>query len=317
MATVVYYGTPDPDFGVSYIEVTPTRITVALNGLVSTYTGAITVSAGAAVGGTITGYSLTQGSRQLVTVEGLNVPAADLYRLAASNDADGVARLMFGGSDQIWGSAVGEAIIAAGGADTVIALDGDDTVFGGDGADDVNGNVGRDVVAGDAGADWVRGGKDNDTILGGDGDDPHVNGNLGDDLVFGEAGHDSVFGGQGNDYVSGGAGDDSLSGDLGNDVLEGGGGADFLAGGSGADLFVWRPGDGVDGIGDFNSRQGDRIGLPTGTTYVVTTMGDYFGRGAVPKDWETFVVIDIDNSPDAIILYGVNGGGLQTWQVFI
>lgn len=304
MATYRYFNLVQSGlFGVSYIETTPTRITVTTNGLVETYTGAFSYSGNTVVGGTVTGYSLSQDGRQIATGEGMTVSAPALANAVLSADTAGVGNLMFAANDEIWGSTNGEALAGFGGNDTIIALDGNDSVAGGAGDDDVNGNVGRDVVGGEAGADWVRGGRDNDTLFGGAGDDPHVNGNLGDDSVNGDAGNDTVFGGQGQDWVQGGAGDDLVSGDLGDDTLEGGTGSDQFYGGAGLDIFMLRTGDGFDFIMDFNDAQGDRVLLPRGTVYSMTT-------------YQGYAAVDIDNATDAIVFYGLTLAQLGDWAIF-
>ena len=64
-------------------------------------------------------------------------------------------------------------------------------------------------------------------------------------------GDDTVDGGGGDDGLHGGAGDDLLRGGLGQDLLDGGTGTDVLEGGAGIDFFVFRKGDGVTYILDF------------------------------------------------------------------
>ncbi len=66
------------------------------------------------------------------------------------------------GADEVYGSAVAEAIDALAGNDTVLAGEGDDTVQGG--SED-------DWLEGEAGADRLFGGSGADTLLGGAGDD--------------------------------------------------------------------------------------------------------------------------------------------------
>jgi Ca2+-binding RTX toxin-like protein len=294
MATIRHHGVVDPDLiGVSYIEIAPNRITVAVNGVVSTFTGSIAVSGDLVLAGTVTGFSVSQGGRPILSMEGLSIPAVELYRAAAANDLETVGRLVLGGHDEIWGSGAGEPLAGLGGNDTIIALDGDDTVAGGDGDDDVNGNVGRDWVYGDGGADWVRGGKGDDTIFGGAGDDPHLNGNLGNDVVIGDAGNDTLYGGQGSDVLRAREGDDLLSGDLGDDLFEGG---------AGADRFVLRPGDGANLVLDFNAAEGDRIVIAPGLPYSTHLSGGW-------------LVYDLGGG-DSIALVGVTTTSLaSSWVV--
>jgi len=263
--------------------------------------------AGQLVGGAVNVYEEVDNGVRVMAVTDANLPAVPIAAMILADDSFGLLSTVLGGADNITGSTQ---------RDFIIALDGDDTVDGGLGDDDINGNVGADRMLGGGGADWVRGGKGDDLVSGDAGDDPHVNGNMGDDLVYGMGGNDTVYGGQGNDAVGGGDGDDFVSGDLGNDALIGEKGADFLVGGAGGDGFFFNPGDGIDGIGDFNSAQGDRIYLRAGTSYTVTTLGAFAGPNAVPADWEGFAVVDIHNDTDAIIIYGVTPSALANWLVY-
>lgn len=271
---------------------------------------------GSLAGGTLIAYDQSINGQYVVQATGLNLSATTVANLTLAGNSPALMTLALGGNDQIWGGIYDDWINGGNGADAIIALDGNDSVYGGAGNDDVNGNKGNDKVYGDDGADWVRGGQGADTILGDAGNDPHVNGNLGDDIVLGMDGNDTVYGGQGDDGVGGGNGDDRVSGDLGNDAVSGGKGTDFLIGGAGADGFFFELGDGLDGIGDFNSVEGDRIFLKAGTTFTLTTLGAFATPGTVPAGWEGFVVVDIQNSTDAIIIYGVSAAGLGDWLVY-
>ena len=137
------------------------------------------------------------------------------------------------------------------------ALGGSDRVLGTEGGDIANGNAGRDTLVGREGADYLRGGR-NEDILDGGPDNDIINGNKGDDDIRGGDGDDILRGGQGNDTLYGGDGEDVLIGDR---------GSDFLYGGDDADDFILRGGLAVenaaeaDRIIDFNSGEGDRIGL--------------------------------------------------------
>ena len=188
----------------------------------------------------------------------------DLFGGPGGDSIDGES-----GNDRIFAGDGLDTVEGRDGNDTILGMGGDDQLSGGRGNDDVNGNTGNDVVNGDDGADTVRGGQGDDTVYGGAGDDPHVNGNQGNDLVFGGDGNDTVFGGQGADTVHGDAGNDWVSGDLGNDILYGG---------AGADRFLFRLGSGNDWVADFNFAEGDRIQLPTGTTY---TLNSYQGQALI------------------------------------
>jgi len=195
--------------------------------------------------------------------------------------------------DLIDAGAGADTIHGGNGHDLMRGLDGNDEVYGDDGNDTINGNRGEDLVRGGDGADSVLGGQGNDLVHGDAGDDVMVNGNIGVDTVHGGTGADSVYGGQGDDQVYGDEGDDFLSGDLGNDTL---------TGGAGADHFAFRVGSGADWVADFNGGEGDRIVLPAGVAYTLTSESNQ-------------VVIDLGNG-DRLGLAGVSPGAFNSgWIV--
>ena len=196
------------------------------------------------------------------------------------------------GADALDGGSGDDTIAGLGGDDTIRGMAGADTIDGGTGADSINGNAGADLLHGGSGNDTVFGGQGNDTLYGDDGANL-LNGNKGDDVLHAGGQGDLVYGGQGNDTLYGGDGADTLSGDAGNDVLWGG---------HGADRFVFHAGGGVDWVGDFNSAEGDRIVLPSGTQYTLTS---YDGQ----------VVIDLGHG-DQIGLAGVSASQLGDWLTF-
>lgn len=148
------------------------------------------------------------------------------------------------GSNIVWfafGANI-ENILAGSGNDTVRGNDlgnyiagnsGNDEIFGFAGVDIINGNAGSDVVNGNAGNDYIRGGRGDDIMRGGQGDD----------IIFGDLGNDVIFG------------------DLGNDTIYSGSGSDLIFGGGGADLFTLYAGDEFSLVFDFNSAEGDRLGV--------------------------------------------------------
>ena len=163
-----------------------------------------------------------------------------------------------------------------------VGLDGNDTITSFGAGNLINGNQGDDLITGGPGNDTLYGGQGNDTITGGTGQSV-LNGNIGNDIVHAGDGGNMIYGGQGNDTLYGGAGADTLSGDLGNDILYGG---------AGADHFMFRPGSGQDWIADFHQAEGDRVVLPTGTAYTVTSLDNQ-------------VVVDLGHG-DTIGLVGVS-----------
>ncbi len=171
--------------------------------------------------------------------------------------------LLVGGSgnDTIKGLGAADVLYGRGGNDNLYGGNGKDTLYGDEGNDHLFGDSNNDILHGGAGNDTINGGKSDDRLYGEDGDDT-LNGDNGDDTLYGGAGSDELDGGAGNDrleggegnldFLAGGAGEDRLFGNGGNDRLEGGTGADRLHGGEGADEFMFRRGDGVDVILDFD-----------------------------------------------------------------
>ncbi len=119
----------------------------------------------------------------------------------------------------------------------------------------------NDNAYGFGGGDRMFGYGGGDTLRGGDGFD----------RLFGGFGRDKMFGDAGRDQLNGGAGNDNLRGGADNDSLRGGSGRDQVFGGNVQDLFVFRDGDDVDVIRDFQTaRQAhDRIDL-SGLTSVIS-----------------------------------------------
>ena len=90
-------------------------------------------------------------------------------------------------------------------------------------------------------------------------------GSTGKNVMNAGEGEDLLRAGAGNDMLNGGSGDDTLYGGLGEDALLGGNGSDTLIGGADADRFILGAGDDV--IEDYNSSEGDKIGIAFLTNY--------------------------------------------------
>ncbi len=71
--------------------------------------------------------------------------------------------------------------------------------------------------------------------------------------LYGNDRANTITGGSGSDKLYGRKGNDVLKGGKGNDYLDGGVGNDKLYGGAGSDVFVYRDGDGVDTVYDFEA----------------------------------------------------------------
>ncbi|MEG4963361.1 MULTISPECIES: calcium-binding protein [unclassified Microcoleus] len=180
------------------------------------------------------------------------------------------------------------------------ALAGNDFVRGSGGAELMNGNSGIDTLIGGCGSDTIRGGQDFDILYG----------ECGNDLVSGDQGDDYAYGGTGNDFIRGGKGNDALVGESGNDTLIGDAGIDRLWGKEGADLFVLRTEAGAtsgeigslqpppsgnfdvdevpaDFILDYNSAQGDVIGLASGLTRNDIVLSERFLTIGDARDYDS------------------------------
>lgn len=200
-----------------------------------------------------------------------------------------------GGADRLQGRAGDDRLLGEDGNDYAFGGDGNDTLEGGNGQDRLDGDGGNDTLLGgaDNATDILRGGSGDDWMDGGAGYDVAYGG-LGNDTVIASQSNDAMIElpGQGWDVViARGAGSFTLAADVeelildgatsgigngasnritgsgraetllgraGNDTLEGAGGNDALFGEAGADAFLFRPGSGLDAVGDFTPGQ-DRI----------------------------------------------------------
>lgn len=171
--------------------------------------------------GVITSVTET-GANFTSTASGLNIDAADFFRVSATkNNRDNVELLkqVFSGNDEF---------------------------RGGSHQDRFNGFDGRDDM---------RGGAGNDRLWGGSGLD-RIYGDEGKDTIRGDGGNDRINGGDGADVLIGGKGNDRLIGGSGADILEGGKGNDMVRGQSGADVFVFKGnGLGNDRIENWSGRE--------------------------------------------------------------
>jgi Ca2+-binding RTX toxin-like protein len=208
-----------------------------------------------------------------------------------------------GGNDLLSGGGGNDSIAGGYGDDTIFGSTGNDVISGGDGNDTLIGGEGNDWLDGAAGDDWLFGQAGHDTLLGGAGAD-YMEGGAGNDLFYGEAGNDTLLGGDGNDVMAGHEGNDYLAGGNGNDELHGGGGDDLLEGGAdndtligasgndtlaggagddwlygqgGQDVFVFRPGEGLSRVMDFNvGGEADYVSMQGFGFTSVAEAGAYF-----------------------------------------
>ncbi|MEM1367987.1 MAG: VCBS domain-containing protein [Cyanobacteria bacterium P01_H01_bin.15] len=214
-----------------------------------------------------------------------------------------------------------ERIILSGGRgdDTFTGSSGNDDLRGDGDNDILRGGAGSDILVGGRGIDRLEGGTENDTLRledvstgdfvdGGAGFDrlqafaftdttglsldgsSITNTAIGGTVILnGDAANPlavnvevlDLRGGSGNDILIGGASNDILFGITGNDILQGNAGNDDLFGGGNDDIFIFKDGDGVDRVFDFNSGN-NRIDLSgisgiTGSTTLATLASDTGG----------------------------------------
>ncbi|MCT7964042.1 DUF4347 domain-containing protein [Laspinema sp. D1] len=196
--------------------------------------------------------------------------------------------LGFDGNDTLFGDNENDWLWGGNGEDFLNGNRGDDTLFGWDGNDTLHGGKQNDFLYGQEGDDFLFGDNDKDVLCGGNGLD-FLNGNIGDDTLLGGEGNDTLHGGKENDILNGGNGNDVLWGDLGNDTL---------IGGTGEDIFVFREGDGVNLVIDFE-RGIDRIGLAAGLTFEQLSITQGTGVTNISVGDELLVVL---NNVDASMI---------------
>lgn len=237
---------------------------------------------------------------------------ADVLRGGDDSDwigGEGGADLIRGGDgpDILEGHSGNDVIDGESGHDWVYGGHGDDRVYGGSGDDYVDGGYGNDQVSGGSGTDRLYGGWGNDNLFGGTGNDAlygqagddalsgendndTLDGGAGHDILAGGSGEDVLLGGEGNDKLDGGSNDDNLAGGVGDDQLRGGTGRDILTGNRGIDTFVFRRGDGIDRITDFEDGR-DVIKFDPGVTFANLTFKSVTG-GTELRYFDDIVTIE-------------------------
>jgi serralysin len=219
--------------------------------------------------GTITGFSISVGNQNILTMTGLTLLGSDELQVAI----DGAGGLAPGGTALrsliaplfnreavvATGSSGGDSILGSSLVDHLSGAAGDDVILGGDGLDRLAGGSGVDmldyrfdarsvgikvdlgansVVENNSGAtriDYITGFEN----LAGSVLDDNIRGTNGNNKLLGDAGNDMIFGLAGNDGLFGGSGDDLLSGGSGNNYFNGGAGADRFFGGVAIGFGMW------------------------------------------------------------------------------
>ncbi len=185
---------------------------------------------------------------------------------------------------------------------TIEGLGGHDLIIGGRRDDTIDAGAGHDLVVAGRGNDIVDAGSGNDLVVAG----------RGNDTVQAGSGNDLVFGGRGNDVIDGGSGRDFIFGGRGNDTITGGTGNDYLFGGRGSDTFVFRRGDGVDRVFDFETTRAYRHFTLEGDKITIDVDGvDSFADLMAHADQVGYsTVLDFGNG-DKLILYGTQLSALD------
>jgi RTX calcium-binding nonapeptide repeat (4 copies)/Domain of unknown function (DUF4214) len=145
---------------------------------------------------------------QMFSLTDTSVLVTDLLAELASVDLALEARLL-AGADLITADedSFGEEIRGYDGSDDIFGSDLGDLLFGDGGNDRLTGSAGDDTIEGGAGNDRLSGGSENDLLIGGAGNDT-LKAFTGDDVLQGGAGNDLLFASSGNNRLEGGAGND-------------------------------------------------------------------------------------------------------------
>jgi Ca2+-binding RTX toxin-like protein len=237
--------------------------TIVNNGVISSTSNAITLTADNAASGfvahdiinagtissTATGIDNTQSQDGLLEFQNTGVLAGNDLAYHGGNGGDYVDNsgtitgpINFGGgNDRYLGSSgiLEGAVFGGSGNDTIIGGAGDDTLDGDGAQDRIHGGLGNDNILGDGGNDTITGGRGDDTLLGGNNND-RVSGGDDNDSIDGGGGSDLLYGNMGDDFIFGGvnAFSDTLYGGSGDDTLDGGDAPDFLYGQAGHDSLI-------------------------------------------------------------------------------
>ena len=217
---------------------TGSKITISDGYHTETFTGSFSYSDdGEVTGGTLSGYSYSQGGSAFVTISGASVSSVTAYNYYMNSNIPGLVGLILSKNDTVNGSKY------------------DDKFSGYGGNDRLYGNAGNDLLSGDAGDDLLDGGLGADSLDGGLGNDTYYLDNAGDLVIESSAtgGIDTLISSvsrtlganQENLTLSGaaainGSGNElanKLIGNSGNNVLNGKAGADTMVGGLGNDTY--------------------------------------------------------------------------------
>ncbi len=177
--------------------------------------------------------------------------------------------------DKVTGTAGANEIHGMGAGDILRGFNGDDFLFGGANNDFLYGGRGADALDGGTGIDWAMYNDSSAGVtvdLGGVGANgfaqgdtyvsiENIRGSIHDDTITGDNGINKIIGDAGHDSINGMGGRDNIRGGIGNDTLDGGAGTDGLRGDAGDDIFVFKAGNELDNVLDFDDFGNDQIDL--------------------------------------------------------
>ena len=314
MATISYYR-PLADFnqGIEFGNVSgsSSRITIQDDYRSESFSGSFRYDywGTTVTGGTVNGYSYSQGGALFMSISGLSLSAVTVYNLYINQQAVDLVVLMHAGNDTVKGSKYSDLLAGYEGNDTIYGYVGDDLLIGGNGNDLLDGGVGTDA------------------LLGGLGNDSYVIDNLADSIIENaNEGTDLVkvaIASPGGSYslganlenailinkvafdLTGNELDNLLQGNAAANRIDGGLGADRMEGGAGNDTYV------VDNLGD---SMHDSAGIDTVETGLTYTLGDKLenlvltGSAAVAGTGNALAnVLDGSSNSAANVLSGLGG----------
>lgn len=275
MATISYYR-PLADFDQNilpedaYVSGSNTRIAIRDNYRQESFTGSFRYNdwGDAVTGGTVNGYSYSQGGVLFMSISGLSLSAVTAYNLYISQQSVDLLLLMHAGNDTVKGSKYADLLAGYEGNDKIYGYAGDDQLIGGNGDDLLDGGAGTDTLVGGLGndiyvidslADSITENADEGTdqvrvAIATAGGSYSLGANLENAALINKVAFDLI----GNEL------DNVLLGNAAANRIDGGLGADRMEGGAGNDTYV------VDDLGDSIY---DSAGIDTVETGLAYTLG--------------------------------------------
>lgn len=320
MAVISYYR-PLADFDQSSwlgeVNGSSTRLIITDGYHKESFTGSVRFNhwGDAVTGGTLNGYSYSQGGTLFMSISGLSLSAVTVYGLYTSQRAAELLLLMHAGNDTVKGSQYADVLAGYEGNDTIYGYAGDDQLIGGNGNDLLDGGIGTDTLIGGQGADIYVIDRLPDVII--------ENTNEGIDQVrvaINTVGGSYTLGANLENAalinkvafnLVGNGLNNVLLGNAAANRIDGGLGADRMEGGAGNDTYV------VDNIGDMII---DTAGIDTVETSIRYTLGNSLenlvltGNQAISGTGNTLAnVLDGSQNSAANELRGL--GGKDTYIV--